>query len=668
MTAPSRSGPVRPPLIFGWNVHTPNTGDLLRIIKIIEGAGISFVALNLNSAEDGGNEETFVPLCGSDLVLTYNYWSQRIVARIDNVGGAFKAYLEWAAYLGLRAVCIHCEPIFQQAGSLSETHELLANLAQRLKAYLHSPNMPTVCLSFAANDAAWGYWSAIHEMTNYTPQLKVAILIDEDNAEHLERWIAEPLTAVIIRESLFVKEGENVRLKPAVVPHLMFLLTHDVKIMLSGDFNFNLLREASELRSTDSLELISLRDLETPPMENGIGIKEAMSAVKAVYAAMPPLSEAQKFSIEYHDVLQEPLQPVRDNLETATYEYFERCTRKYAQYESAINAWLKDFLAGKIPRINAAENGCLGGKQEPCTRPVIYIVGAGRGPLVDCSLRALNHHKVEEFSIYALEKNPATVFTLKHKIATNAINGWNKVKIIFQDMRTLKPSEPADLVLSELLGSFGDNELAPECLDGVQNAFHSYYPGHNVTFMPNSFISYAEPVYAPKVWANLNLLKTEKHFQQPYIVALHKMCKIVDEPKACFKYEHPNEHVKKWKRGDGDLPGTCLHPNDHNDRYICVTYKAKLDCFIHGFAGYFECMLYGDIKMSIVPGVMDDQISWFPMFFPLLSPIYVKESQLIMLHFWRKHDERRIWHEWALTLPHVTTLHNSNGTCHSVMR
>jgi protein arginine N-methyltransferase 5 len=26
----------------------------------------------------------------------------------------------------------------------------------------------------------------------------------------------------------------------------------------------------------------------------------------------------------------------------------------------------------------------------------------------------------------------------------------------------------ADIVVSELLGSFGDNELSPECLDGVQ--------------------------------------------------------------------------------------------------------------------------------------------------------------------------------------------------------
>ena len=38
---------------------------------------------------------------------------------------------------------------------------------------------------------------------------------------------------------------------------------------------------------------------------------------------------------------------------------------------------------------------------------------------------------------------------------------------MFGDMRTLVLPELADIVVSELLGSFGDNELSPECLDGA---------------------------------------------------------------------------------------------------------------------------------------------------------------------------------------------------------
>lgn len=42
-------------------------------------------------------------------------------------------------------------------------------------------------------------------------------------------------------------------------------------------------------------------------------------------------------------------------------------------------------------------------------------------------------------------------------------------------MRDFRPSEQdkADIVISELLGSFGDNELSPECLDGALHLMKS---------------------------------------------------------------------------------------------------------------------------------------------------------------------------------------------------
>lgn len=43
----------------------------------------------------------------------------------------------------------------------------------------------------------------------------------------------------------------------------------------------------------------------------------------------------------------------------------------------------------------------------------------------------------------------------------------DKVNILFGDMRHLNVPEQADILVSELLGSFGDNELSPECLDGA---------------------------------------------------------------------------------------------------------------------------------------------------------------------------------------------------------
>lgn len=44
----------------------------------------------------------------------------------------------------------------------------------------------------------------------------------------------------------------------------------------------------------------------------------------------------------------------------------------------------------------------------------------------------------------------------------------DQVTIVSSDMREWKAPELADIIVSELLGSFGDNELSPECLDGAQ--------------------------------------------------------------------------------------------------------------------------------------------------------------------------------------------------------
>jgi protein arginine N-methyltransferase 5 len=41
---------------------------------------------------------------------------------------------------------------------------------------------------------------------------------------------------------------------------------------------------------------------------------------------------------------------------------------------------------------------------------------------------------------------------------------------------------------------------------------------------------------------------------------------------------------------------------------------------MHGLAGYFEAVLYGDVGLSIHPHHKDhiskDMLSWFPLFFP----------------------------------------------------
>ncbi|MFS7964487.1 putative methyltransferase [Helianthus anomalus] len=123
--------------------------------------------------------------------------------------------------------------------------------------------------------------------------------------------------------------------------------------------------------------------------------------------------------------------PLMENLEAQTYETFEKDNVKYIQYQRAVSKSLVD----RIPDENAST-----------TTVVLMVVGARRGPHVRASLQA-----AKETGRYLVK-----------------LEGWeNMVTIISCDMCCWEALEKANIMVSELLGSFGDNELSHECLDGA---------------------------------------------------------------------------------------------------------------------------------------------------------------------------------------------------------
>ena len=140
-----------------------------------------------------------------------------------------------------------------------------------------------------------------------------------------------------------------------------------------------------------------------------------------------------------------------DNLESQTYEVFEKDPVKYAEYEAAIKAALIDMISEE---------------EKESRELVLIVVGAGRGPLVRAALRASGASQ-RKIRVFAVEKNPNAVITLQQQ----QLEMWgDQVTVISSDMRDWNPppEDYADILVSELLGSFGDNELSPECLDGAQ--------------------------------------------------------------------------------------------------------------------------------------------------------------------------------------------------------
>ena len=78
---------------------------------------------------------------------------------------------------------------------------------------------------------------------------------------------------------------------------------------------------------------------------------------------------------------------------------------------------------------------------------------------------------------------------------------WEEqVTLVSADMRTWQAPQAANILVSELLGSFGDNELSPECLDGAQRFLHP-----QGVSIPCAYTSHLQPVTSSKLWADVKV-------------------------------------------------------------------------------------------------------------------------------------------------------------------
>lgn len=88
-----------------------------------------------------------------------------------------------------------------------------------------------------------------------------------------------------------------------------------------------------------------------------------------------------------------------------------------------------------------------------------------------------------------------------HQNAICCLCRWEEqVTLVSADMRTWQAPQAADILVSELLGSFGDNELSPECLDGAQRFLHP-----RGVSIPCAYTNHLQPVTSSKLWADVKV-------------------------------------------------------------------------------------------------------------------------------------------------------------------
>jgi PRMT5 arginine-N-methyltransferase/PRMT5 TIM barrel domain len=162
--------------------------------------------------------------------------------------------------------------------------------------------------------------------------------------------------------------------------------------------------------------------------------------------SLSPVEGLEALEFGYRDHVQLPLQPLADNLESGTYETFERDAPKYARYAEALTAALRDLSLKRraAPSVAEASDGCTS-SAKPVLQPVrVVVVGAGRGPLVDAALKAADEVGVP-VAVTAVEKNPNAVMVLRTRL--REVVAWRgRVDVVARDMRHWRPETLADIM------------------------------------------------------------------------------------------------------------------------------------------------------------------------------------------------------------------------------
>ncbi|KNG75159.1 arginine N-methyltransferase [Plasmodium falciparum IGH-CR14] len=232
-----------------------------------------------------------------------------------------------------------------------------------------------------------------------------------------------------------------------------------------------------------------------------------------------------------------------------------------------------------------------------------------------------------------------------------SIKEWKNVKVIHSDIRYLDIPKKADIIISELLGSFGDNELFPECMDGIKK----FLKDDGIS-IPMNCVSYLEPISCSALYHKVMENNISGGNESFYVVNMYSYTKISQESsKECFFFQVPPIHTKQ--------------DNSHNYRYKNINFKIKMDTYIHGFLCYFKSQLYDDVYISIEPKTHTPNLhSWFPLYIPINKIQFLKKGQNLSFSIWRLTDHQKIWYEWCINEPITTSIHNYNARYFSIGR
>jgi len=637
----------------------------------------------LQSARDDGYDFVTTALPSSQkakvrsdvTALTGRWWRTSVVGIVqgESFSGVFfdklTKQIEWAIHMGIPAVILPLSP----SGGISEYARVIMSFGMEAQA----SNLQ-IWIRTRLSVSSLGNYEILHQLCDGLSNIGMVLEIEPMSTMN-------SAAATVGTQMILIHKAIGMQLKAVTLP---------AKIFLTNKKGYPTLAKSHQVLLTEIMKRVgrTLRVLvEGPSMHDEVhsaGETKCMSYLQyirhfrtrdVITAALD--TEESTLETPYLDSLQRPLQPLKDHLEFSMYETFEKDPVKYAKYQEAVYLALKSMnLSTDSPKVIT-----------------IAVAGAGRGPLVMRSIQAFRQLQIESqnltLKVYALEKNPSAIVYLESMTQNNLL--WQGVvTVIDTDVRKLTRDHlhgnEIDIIVSELLGSFGDNELSPECLDPL---LASECCKSTTISIPMQYSAFVAPISSCRLHTEAaqqaqvphegaQPLGIQRAMETSYVVRTHSASQTHAE-QLCWTFDHPSTTFNKERTATLEFspdptfatPYGCGYgPVDPTISGIVAEAQTSSTggITIHGLLGSFTAILFAQggshCEISIAPHEFSEgMFSWFPIYFPFREPLRIPAGSNISVKMWRKTKEKKVWFEWCAIVHRegeiiaITPVHNPNG-------
>lgn len=558
---------------------------------------------------------SFVELCKHSFHIRNNSSPQRIKLTLDDVnippiheilgkmpilrvdkydlypaveGLKLVAQFKYISYLGFTHFILKLD--FITSATLKSILDILDN---------DFPSLTFSILWDLSNDSlTWSKWFALH--SNLNNDNRVSLFLQMSNVEltELKLWLYQPIKYIHIKESI---SNNNC---------LLFLQKlHQLKCLEHPGIVFD-----SSIKPDQAQSILSAMK-EAPPLLDEISLNLRNMLLEA------NVSSGEITNPKF--MLQAPLEPAIVDLPNTIYQTFESDAFKYEKYSKAI-------LCAMIKLEQYIHKGSL----------ELICVGPGRGPLVDELFKAIEylHLNHDKLNISVVEHNSAVMPFLEYK---NKHSWDSKVTLYCEDIRNWNPRKTFDwwgqiretpfngfhLIFSELIGSFGCNELMPEVLAPLakfQNTFDE------CIWIPQSLDCYIAPVHSPSIWSMSNDI--ESNISVPIISDFL----YLSNPVKVWSFDYTNPQFETFSR---EFQGGI---------------EFTEDSILHGFAGHFKAVLFPGIELDNLPQIpkswdspQSKSNSWLPIYMHSKEQLVIPKCHKMEIKFARESNEHTLSYSWV---------------------